>query len=172
MKQKRTARQIMRALHRDVGFLIAGLTLVYALSGIVLVYRDTDFLKSEKRIEKTLDPNLEAEEIGRALRIRNFKVTETVGDILHFQQGTYDKSSGETVYFKKELPFIVGIFTKLHKSPSSNIIHWFGVLYGILLLFLAVSSFWMFKKGTGNFKRGMYISLGGLAITILLLIFI
>ena len=41
----------MRVLHRYLGFFLAGIMAVYALSGIVLIFRDTDFLKSEQTVE-------------------------------------------------------------------------------------------------------------------------
>ena len=37
----------MRILHRYVGFFLAGIMSVYALSGIVLIFRDGDTFKSE-----------------------------------------------------------------------------------------------------------------------------
>lgn len=36
----------IRSLHRDIGFFLVGLTLVYVLSGVVLIYRDTGFLQT------------------------------------------------------------------------------------------------------------------------------
>lgn len=51
-KKKQNIYHIMRVLHRDIGFLTIGLTLVYALSGILLIYRNTDLLKTEKVEEK------------------------------------------------------------------------------------------------------------------------
>ena len=41
----------MRVIHRYLGFFLAGIMAVYALSGIVLVFRKTDFLKKEVKIE-------------------------------------------------------------------------------------------------------------------------
>ena len=38
----------MRLGHRYVGFFMVGIMLVYSLSGMLLVFRDTDFLKSSK----------------------------------------------------------------------------------------------------------------------------
>ena len=35
----------MRIYHRYLGFFLAGIMAVYAISGIVLIFRDTDFLK-------------------------------------------------------------------------------------------------------------------------------
>ena len=41
----------MRLLHRYIGYFMAGIMAVYAISGVLLIYRDTDFQK-EKKIEK------------------------------------------------------------------------------------------------------------------------
>jgi hypothetical protein len=35
---------------------MAGIMAVYAISGVLLIYRDTDFLKKEKKIEKKMKP--------------------------------------------------------------------------------------------------------------------
>ena len=48
MKSTRTT---MRLLHRYIGYFMAGIMAVYAISGVLLIYRDTDFLKKEKEIE-------------------------------------------------------------------------------------------------------------------------
>ena len=85
--QKRTVYQIMRALHRDIGYFVVGMTIIYAFSGIMLIYRDTGFLKSETKVEKQLDPNINDEELGKSLRIKNFKVEKTEDDLVYFKNG-------------------------------------------------------------------------------------
>ena len=49
MKEKRPAKYNMRIIHRYLGFFLAGIMAVYALSGIVLIFRDTNIFKKEKR---------------------------------------------------------------------------------------------------------------------------
>jgi hypothetical protein len=51
-KKKISITQVMRALHRDIGFLVVGLIIIYSVSGLVLVFRGTDLLKVETVIEK------------------------------------------------------------------------------------------------------------------------
>lgn len=109
----------IRSLHRDVGFFLVGLTLVYVLSGILLIYRDTGFLQTGH---------------GRG--------HEYVG--------------------------WVQPFTDLHKANSKNGVHWFTMLYGVSLGFLAVSSFWMVKPGAKSFKREMLLAAAGLVFAALL----
>ena len=56
--EQRTLAHKIRGWHRDLGFFLIGITLVYALSGIVLVYRDHDFLNRTVQVEKQLPPKL------------------------------------------------------------------------------------------------------------------
>ena len=56
----------MRIYHRYLGFFLSGIMAMYAISGIILIFRNTDFLKNEKVNEVTLDANLPDEEIGKS----------------------------------------------------------------------------------------------------------
>lgn len=169
MKNGKSAQQIMRSLHRDIGFFCLGFVLLYALSGTLLIYRDTGFLKQEKQMHKTLKPNMAPEELGKELRIKEFKVTKTEGDVQFFKNGTYNRSTGIAEYRIKELPRALNKLTELHKSPSGKPTHWATLVFGILLLFLGISSLWMFKPKSSLFRRGLYLSAAGIAVTIILL---
>lgn len=169
MKNGKSAQQIMRSLHRDIGFFCLGFVILYALSGTLLIYRDTDFLKQEKQVVKNLKPNLAAEELGKELRMKEFKVTKTEGDVLFFKTGTYNSSTGVADYTVKELPKALSKLTELHKSPSGKPTHWATLLFGTLLLFLGISSMWMFKPKSSLFRRGLYLSAAGILVTIILI---
>ncbi len=161
----------MRSLHRDIGFFLIGFIIIYSVSGIVLIYRDTDFLKQEKLIEKNIGPNIETSELGQILHMRDFKVLKDEGEIISFNNGTYNKVTGVAKYNSKDLPGILSRFTNLHKTSSRNASHFLGVFFGILLLFLAVSSLWMFKPQTRIFRRAIYIAGIGV-VTAVVLVFI
>ena len=167
---KRPVRVTARFLHRYVGYFLIGFTVVYSLSGIILVYRDTDFLKRESRIERKVAPNLSADELGRALHIRGFKVTKEEGDTVLFEGGEYNKKTGIAVYTGKSLPLVVEKCSRLHKSASGNPTHWIAVLFGILLFFLAVSSFWMYAPGTRHFWRNIGVAVAGFVAAIAVLL--
>ena len=77
----RKSENTFREFHRYLGFSLAGIMAVYAISGIVLTFRTTDFLKSEYEVSTTLEPNLQEEALGTALRRRGFKVDKTEGDV-------------------------------------------------------------------------------------------
>ena len=123
-EKKISIRYVIRTLHRYVGFFAIGITIVFCLSGLTLIYRDTDFLKSERLTTKNLEANLSPQEFGKALHFRNFKVTEVEGDVLYFSGGTYNKATGVAEYSHKSLPPFLEAFVGLHKSPSKSPAHW------------------------------------------------
>lgn len=168
LEVKRSFNYYMRLLHRDIGFFLIGLTIIYCISGIVLIYRDTDLLRHEKLIEKKLSPNLDECELGKALWKRDFKIIKSEGQQVYFQNGTYNKATGIVKHKEKELPSFINSLNRLHKSPSKNLVHWITTLYGILLLFLAISSFWMFKPKTKQFRRGILLASAGVLAALVL----
>lgn len=163
---KKSLSYYMRKLHRDAGYFIVGLVFIYALSGITLVYRDTNFMKFDVKKEAKLAPDLTEADLGRALFIRDFKIVKTENDIITFENGTYNKSTGVAEYTTKELPGFLQKLTALHTTMSSRLNHYSPLIFGSFLMFLAISSFWMFKAGSKNFKRGLFFALGGLIVAI------
>lgn len=163
------AHQKMRIWHRYLGFFLAGIMAVYALSGIVLVYRDTDLFKNQELIEAQLEAGLEEKALGKALKMRRFKVERAEGGILYFKDGQYNQSSGEVVYTRKDLPYFLDKMTHLHKATSSRPLSFLNVFFGLSLLFFVVSSFWMFFPGTKIFKKGLLFTAIGIVLSLVLL---
>lgn len=157
----------MRIIHRYLGFFLAGIMAVYAFSGVILIFRDTDFLKTEKIVEKQLEPNLKTAEIGKSLRFKNFKVDKTENDIVYFKNGTYNTTTGDVNYTAKQLPFIIQKFNDLHKATSSSPLYFLNIFFGVSLLFFVVSSFIMFKPKVKTFKEGIYVGIIGTILTII-----
>lgn len=165
-------RYYMRSLHRDLGYFVVGLVVIYSLSGIILIYRDTGFMKHDVLIEKKLEPALSGLQLNDALRLKGFSVkTETDRQIL-FNTGCYDKQTGQVSYTVQEVDFPFNRFISLHKVVSSKSVHWLMVIFGVILFFLAVSSFWMFKPGSRFFRRGIWLAIIGAAGTIILMLFV
>lgn len=170
--EKKSINQNIRVLHRNVGFFILGFVIIYALSGITLIYRDSDFMKHEKTVIVNLPPETKPADLGPALKIRELKILKTEGDVVFFQGGTFNTLTGEASHTVKELIFPFNKLTSLHKTPSKNPFHWFTLVFGILMLFMAVSSFWMFKPQSKVFRNGLYTILAGIVFAVILLFFI
>lgn len=169
MAKQQTFGTYMRVIHRYLGFFLAGIMAVYALSGIVLVFRNTDFLKKERKHEVVVAKNLPAAQLGEALKIRRLKVTKSEGDMMYFENGSYQSSTGKAEYTTKRLPYILDKMTKLHKANTNSPLYWLNIFFGVSLLFFVVSAFWMFRPTTSVFKKGLYFTLGGILLTLLLL---
>jgi hypothetical protein len=169
-KEKKPINYYMRLLHRYLGFFFVGFILIYAFAGITLIFRDTDFLKKEKTVKLSLPADTKPADLGPALRIREFRILKTEGEIIYFQGGTFNTRSGEAEMTVKALIFPLNKFTDLHKTPSKNPFHWITLAFGIVMLFLAISSFWMFNRKSKVFLNGLYIILAGFLFAVLLLL--
>lgn len=159
----------MRVIHRYLGFFLAGIMAVYAVSGMVMVFRTTDFLKKEIPVIQKIDPNVSPKELGQKLRIRGLKVAKQEAGIYYFKEGTYNSQTGEANYIKKELPFILDKMTHLHKATTRDPLFFLNLFFGASLLFFVISSFWMFLPSTKVFKKGLYFTLGGIILTLIML---
>jgi hypothetical protein len=167
---KNTTHQTMRIYHRYLGFFLAGIMAMYALSGITLIFRDTDFLKQEIQNEKMVKPGLNAEDLGKEIRIKGLKFDKVEGDLARFSVGAYNTTTGEVSYTTRELPYVIGKMTKLHKADTESPLYYLNIFFGASLLFFVVSSFWMFLPKTSIFKKGLYFTIAGIVLTIILIL--
>ncbi|SMO69556.1 hypothetical protein [Gracilimonas mengyeensis] len=169
MAKKNRLQYYVRLIHRYLGFFLAGIMAVYAISGTVLIFRNTDFLKVETEIERQLPPNLSENELGDMLRIRGFEAQETKGNLIVFEQGSYNKQSGVARYNVKEFPVILEKMNDLHKAKAGDPLFYLNVFCGLSLLFFVVSSFWMYLPKAKPFKNGLYFALAGLLLTVIMI---
>lgn len=133
MTTRSTANITMRVYHRYLGFFLAGIMAVYAISGIVMIFRDTDFLKKGKLVEKKLSPALSAEDLGKAIRSGGLKIETKNGDLQSFKQGTYNKVTGEVKYTVNSWPKIIEKLTQLHKANTNQPLFYLNVFFGVSL---------------------------------------
>ena len=120
MSNDKSSNMKMRILHRYLGFFLAEIMAVYALSGIVLIFRDTDFLKSEVTVEEKISPNVKNEELAKKLHFRRLKVEKEEGNLVYFQNGDYNRETGEAHITTMELPYVLDKMTHLHKASTED----------------------------------------------------
>ncbi len=161
--------QKMRVYHRYLGFFLAGIMAVYSISGIVLIFRETDFLKTEKLNERKVPTNLKNEEIGKELKIKELTILGEANGIVTFKQGTYNRATGEAKFITKELPPLMNKLTKLHKANTKQPLYYLNIFFGLSLFFFVISSFWMFLPKTSIFKKGMNFAIAGILLTLALI---
>ena len=158
-----------RIIHRYLGFYLVGIMAVYSVSGITLIFRRTDTFKKVTEVKAQLTPNLNENELGKNLKIRNLRFTNSQGDIFYFKDGQYNKLTGKTTYLKKEVPYVLKKMQSLHKATTKSPVYWLNIFFGVSLMFFVISSFWMFLPSTSVFKKGIIFSLAGVIMTIIIL---
>ena len=159
----------MRIYHRYLGFFLAGIMAVYAFSGVIMIFRNTSFLKKESVVTKTVEPGLSAEALGKLLKVKELNFTALNGDVQTFKQGTYNTKTGTAVYKATTLPKLIEKLNHLHKASTKDPLFYLNIFFGVSLLFFVISSFWMFMPKTTIFKKGLYFTLAGIVLTVVLL---
>lgn len=159
----------MRIYHRYLGFFLAGIMGVYAISGIVLIFRKTDFLKVETKHEKQVATNLNSEALGKVIKIKDLTFSSVEGEVANFKQGMYNTATGEVNYVTKKLPLVLDKMTHMHKATTKDPLFFLNIFFGVALLFFVGSAFWMFLPGSSIFKKGLYFAAGGMVLTLIML---
>lgn len=170
MDKIKDTRSFMRITHRYLGYFMAGIMVIYSLSGILLIYRDTDFLKNKKLYDKVIAKNLSEKELEKELKIKNLEIKKTESNIIYFKEGTYNITTGQAKYTKKELPLVLDKMAKLHKAKSADTLSPLNAFFGVCLFFFVISSFWMFNTKSKPFRRGVKFTIAGIVFAIILLL--
>jgi len=171
-------RKLLRILHRDFGYVAAGLTIIYAISGIAVNHiRDWN---PNYKIEKTsliLDslPKNATQEV-----ITKF-VLNAVGETRELKN-TYRSSPYELEIFVEGNSILVNYLTKevkqekvnsrfflketndLHLNKPKGIWTYVSDIFAVALLFLAISGLFLIKGKNGIKGRGLWLTLIGLVI--------
>tara|TARA_R110002167_G_scaffold42935_5_gene130029 strand:+ start:2366 stop:2884 length:519 start_codon:yes stop_codon:yes gene_type:complete len=160
-----------RQLHRWLGFFLAGIMTVYASSGVLLIFRNTDVLKFDQTELRQLATDLSPEILGSELRLRNFSVIAQEGSVIRFSQGNYDTTTGIATIVEKDYPPVIRHLVKLHKATTNSPLYWLNISFGVSLLFFVLSAFLMFIPRSLLFKNGLKIAGTGFIFALLVVIF-
>lgn len=156
----------LRAIHRDVGYVAVGFTVIYALSGIAMNHLD-DWDPNFKAREVTRRMPAIASEVGDADAARIVAVaagvTEPVIDVyragdelrLTFASGKKATAIGEllTVQDRRDRWFF-RVADWLHATRGKQAWKYIADAYAVLLLYLAISGVFMIKGRLGLRWRG------------------
>lgn len=174
----------MRILHRYLGFFMIGMVLVYAFTGIALLFRDSFALKTSIQKDIKLEHHLNQAELTQKitetdeLHLRHFEVKKKENDTMFFSKNRYNTEgfyairTGELQYTQKEYPLILKKLIDFHKSKAEDPYSAINIIFGLSLFFFIFSSFFMFNPQSSIFKKGMVFIGAGVIITLILLILI
>ncbi len=175
-------RKYLRILHRDLGYFFIGLTCIYGISGIILnlkpegkdpAYRETHF-------EKTLRANLSQQElkdnwkelIGEWPKLNRVIPKGKILQIyLHGGLGTYNAQTGKIDCVTYEERKLVKFINEIHYNSGKRFT-WLANIFGVCLIFLAISGAVIIRGKKGFMKRGLWMMLAGLAVPIIWYFFV
>ncbi len=178
---KKRWRAWLRAIHRDVGYLAIGFTIIYAISGIAMNHIDDwdpSFDASERivKITPVADDATDDQAVAVVLAVSGTGKPDEVlraGDEvrLGYEDGTQVTAIGDTVTIQQRssrIFFRVAVW--LHATRGKQAWKYISDVYAVLLLYLAISGLFMIKGRLGLKWRGMLLVTAGVAVPVLYIV--
>jgi hypothetical protein len=172
---KKRWRGWLRAIHRDIGYLAVGFTVIYALSGIAMNHIDDwdpNFHASEATLKIAPIPD-ELSDADAARRIADAaglpgKIEDVyrAGDEvrLSYASGSKVTAIGDTVTIQSRRDrMFFRVADWLHATRGKQAWKFIADVYAVLLLYLAISGIFMIKGKLGLRWRGAMLIFVGLA---------
>jgi uncharacterized protein len=170
----------LRALHRDSGYFVVGLTVIYALSGLA-VNHVADWDPSFTQIERTHtltgplpeDDQALSERVRAQLAIEQapievYRASDTQVELVFDKKTLHVDTQKRTVLEEgQEARPLLHLANWLHLNRGKQAWTYVADTYAVLLLFLAISGLFMIKGRKGLLGRGAIIAAVGAAVPIL-----
>ena len=165
----------LRAVHRDLGYLAVGFTLIYALSGIAINHIkdwDPNFHAAERTLTITPVPDAlsDAQAAAAVAAAAGTGAPDEVyraGDEvrLTYSDGTAVTAIGDTVTVQARSPrFFFRVANWLHYNRGKAAWTYVADAYAVMLLYLALSGIFMIKGRLGLRWRGAVLVTLGIAV--------
>jgi hypothetical protein len=175
-------RKLIIATHRDIGYFFAGLTVIYAISGVAVNHIDDwnpNYVIRREIAEVGVLPFGEPAELGAEV-MRRMEITDEPRSVVRMSRGelkvfldqrtlTVELPGGRVVDEHARRRYAFFEVNYLHLNHGKGFWTWFADLYAVGLLVLACTGIFIItgKKGLGG--RGRWLLVAGLAIPIVYL---
>jgi len=179
-------RRWLRAIHRDIGYILTGLTVIYSVSGIAvnhvdewnpnyIIKKNTTFLKlsdKEKYSTQSIVSAIMSKSGDNESLKSSFRPDSNSIKIFTEKHSLYyDLSSGELIKEEiKDRPLLKES-NYLHLNTPKKVWTYVADTFAVGLIFLAVSGLFMVKGKNGMKWRGTWLTIAGILIPILFLLF-
>lgn len=181
-------RRLLRILHRDFGYFIVGMTIVYALSGIFLNHRhdfnpdykifrydfETEFKNKVSLSELEVKNILQSFEEHKVVYKKHYLNNQGIVKVfIENGEVAIDPASGTgTMHYLQKRPIIFGM-NKLHKSTLGTMWKWVSDIMAVIMLFVAISGLFLLKGKRGFNRWGWWFTIAGFIVPLVFaLIFI
>lgn len=180
-EREKKIRIFLRKWHRDIGFFISGLTIIYAISGVAVNHIDDwnpsytitkEMLKADS-IPQALwnDPAIDSIVTAR-LKVEKPKEVfwESDEKVRFFYEGEtidFNLATGEMVIETTKGKPVLKEVNFLHLNKPKKVWTWVADIFAVLLAFLAISGVIMVKGKNGFGGKGKWIFIAGLLIPVI-----
>ncbi len=175
---ERSARRVLRALHRDLGYLAVGMTLVYALSGLAVNHiadwdpSFADFARTHELGPLAGDDaaiaRTAAERLGIAEAPREvYRAAPDELDVTFAHRTLHvDPLSGRVLDEGQRPRLFLRLANWLHLNRGKKAWTYAADAYAGVLVVLSVSGLFMIKGRNGILGRGLVLALTGMAVPV------
>jgi uncharacterized protein len=171
-------RKLLRILHRDFGYFIVGMTIVYALSGIYLNHRhdfnpDYKIFITDFQVDLPQNDAITEKDVKAALISVNEDVVykkhyiNNEGFIKVFienGEAVINPETGKgTMQYLQRRPIMYSM-NKLHKASIGTVWKWVSDIMAVILVFVAVSGLFILKGKRGFNRWGWWLMVAGIVV--------
>jgi uncharacterized protein len=185
--QVKTLRRWNNLLHRDIGYLCVGMTLIYAISGIVLNhFKSGDFQHPDYGKSYT-DLKVPLPKDGMVDQTYIWSILDQVKEREHYKSHItgegylqifltkgfiyVDLGTGEAQMERKTTRYGIKEMNLLHYNNLKKLYTWFSDLYAVGLIVLAITGLFVLRGKNGILGRGAWLTAIGIILPALFLIF-
>jgi hypothetical protein len=178
-------RKWVRILHRDFGYVAAGLTVIYAISGVAVNHTNDwnpnySIEKTTMKIDPIPDSKLSSEtlitdilaKVGEKGKLKSFFLPDsnTINIFVDGNTISVNLKKGEISQEKVNSRTIIRETNFLHLNAPKKIWTFVADLFAIALAFLAISGLFMIKGKNGITGRGAWLTAIGILIPLIFLV--
>jgi len=185
MIKRRTLRRWNNAIHRDIGYLAVGMTIIYAVSGIILNHFKAGDFKHPDYGTKTESfhvgfPDQKPDksfalavldQVGEKDAYKSHVVGAGYMQIFIQNGSVYvDLKNGDAELDKKIPRVVIREFNLLHYNNIRKWFTWFSDIYAAALIVLAVTGLFILRGRNGIRRRGAWLTAIGIIIPVIIIL--
>jgi hypothetical protein len=177
-------RKLIRLLHRDVGYVAFGLTIIYSISGIAVNHvNDWNpnyvITKDTLIVSSSIDSTFSSEQIVENLT-NSFSLNDSIKSFFRSSPNTIDiffNKKTLSANLKTRIATLENVESRtlfresnfLHLNNPKKLWTWIADLFAVSLIFLAITGIFMIKGKKGISGRGKWFALIGILIPVIFL---
>lgn len=178
-------RKTLRSLHRDFGYFVVGITIIYTISGIAMNHRQDwnphySLISEDVTVPASDQMEYTKAEITSLLGkfenkpvYKKHFITKDATIKIFVEEGTvvYTPLEGTAeLEILKKRPFLFQI-NKIHLAQAGNLWIWISDAMAVFMLFVAISGLFLLKGKYGITGRGLWLTAIGIAIPLFIILF-